>query len=88
MDYETLRDSLDGLFAYDTGSTDSGIHDEALRERCKAHLQGLKDDDRRHLLGKMVAEMWLSEEALKKGYGPEDAKSFLTWLDDEMGCLV
>ena len=62
MDYETLRDSLDGLFAYDTGSTDSGIHDEALRERCKAHLQGLKDDDRRHLLGKMVAEMWLSEK--------------------------
>jgi hypothetical protein len=23
-----------------------------------------------------------------KGYGPEDAKSFLVWLDEEMNCLL
>ncbi len=88
MDYETLKKSLDGLFAYDTGSTDSGIHDEELRERCRKFIFSKKPDARRHLLGKLVAEMWLSEDAIKQGYGPEDAKAFLEWLDERMGCLA
>ena len=33
MTYEEIEDALDGLCAYDHGATDSGIKDEALRER-------------------------------------------------------
>lgn len=37
-----LFDALDGLFAYDTGATDSGIHDEALRLRALKELTPLR----------------------------------------------
>ena len=86
MTYEEFKDALDGLFAYDSGCTDSGIHDEGLRARCIQHFESLKPDEQRHLLGKLTVDMWLSEEAMKQGYGAEDAKRFLEWvLDDNFG---
>lgn len=88
MTDEELRDALDGLYAYDQGSRDSGIHDEALRERC---IKELRDRPRgefellpRLLVSRMVRDMWLSEEALQQGYGIEDAARFIAWLDDQM----
>ena len=88
MDYEKLKDSLDGLYAYDTGCTDSGIHDESLREECRKYIMARPPKDRKILLGKMTTEMFLSEKAVERGYGPEDAKHFLDWLDEQMGVLV
>ena len=84
-----LRDALNGIYAYDTGSTDSGIHDEALRERC---LEALREMPRRpgalaaqQFIARMVRDLYLSEEALAQGYGIEDADEFLHWLDDQLG---
>lgn len=90
-EYE-LWEALDGLFAYDDGCTDSGIHDERLRDRC---IRDLKD--RRDSLGttayaawlaKFVRDRWLGDDAIDMGYGLEDIKSFIDWLDYKMDALA
>lgn len=87
MDDKELQDALEGLYAYDQGAVSSGIRDESLRARCVAELRaqtGPHDLYPRVLVGRMVRELFLSEEALEQGYGPEDAASFIRWLDDDM----
>ena len=88
MTDDELRDALDGLFAYDEGATDSGIHDEDLRARCVRELQGrprgAHESFPRLLVSRMVRDMWLSEEALEQGYGLADAVGFMKWLDEQM----
>ncbi len=88
MTYEEIKDALDGLSAYDGGATDSGIHDEALRQRVKDLIQGLDEKKRRILIAQIIKETFLTNSALEQGYGPEDVKDFLVWLDEEMACLV
>lgn len=88
MTDEELRDSLDGLYAYDNGAVDSGIHDEDLRVRCVTEMQarrGPYEVAPRLFLSRMIRDMWLSEEALAQGYGIEDAVNFVRWLGDCMG---
>lgn len=87
MTDQELQDTLDGLYAYDTGSVDSGIHDEELRQRCIAELRsrlGPGEMAPRLFLSRMIRDMWLSEEALAQGYGIEDAVGFIVWLDERM----
>lgn len=88
MNEQELRDALDGLFAYDGGATDSGIHDEVLRTRCKKAIKAMPCEPGelvpRLWLSRLIRDMWLSEEALSQGYGIEDAVSFLRWLEEEM----
>lgn len=88
MEYAELKDNLDGFYDYDGGSTDSGIKNDTLKEKCRKHIMSFKPEARRALLAKLIIDMWLCEDALKAGYGPEDAKSFIDWLDEEMGVLV
>ena len=38
-DIAALADALDGLYAYDGGATDSGIHDPELRARCRVQIR-------------------------------------------------
>jgi hypothetical protein len=82
--HEELSDALDGLHAYDSGCTDSGIHDEALRARVKAHLATLDDDKWRWTMSRIVRDLYLSEEALEQGYGLEDVAGCIKWLADRM----
>lgn len=88
MDEKALCEALEGLYAYDGGSLDSGIKDEALRQKCKEYIKSLplKSSELvpRLWLSRLVRDMWLSEEALEQGYGIEDALKFLQWLQDEM----
>lgn len=88
MTEEEFRDALDGLFAYDTGATDSGIKDEKLRQQCKEYMQSMPREPHelvpRVWFSRLVREMWLDEVRLAQGYGIEDAIAFLRWLDDEM----
>jgi hypothetical protein len=88
---EELRDALDGLYAYDGGAVDSGIHDEGLRVRCIKEMRermGPHEVAPRLFLSRMVRDMWLSEEALAQGYGIEDAMRFVDWLDERMEISV
>lgn len=88
MEYKELSYVLAGFYAFDTGSVDSGIHDEVLRKKVEDYLVGLKPIEHKKLIAKIVWDLCLSDEAIEAGYGPEDAKSFLEWLDERMGCLV
>jgi hypothetical protein len=89
MTDQELRDALDGLYAYDTGSADSGILDETLRRRCVQELgTRMAHEASRLFLSRLIRDMWLTEEALAQGYGIEDAVSFTGWLEDRMDVAV
>lgn len=92
MTEQELRDALDDLYAYDTGSRQSGIHDEALRQRCINAIAAMPLQPSelvpRLWLSRLIRDMWLSEVALAQGYGIEDAIKFLRWLEEEMGIPV
>lgn len=88
MTDDELLDALLGLYAYDTGSLDSGIHDEALRARVVAELRRRLEDHPHHLLGcdpattRLVRDGLISDERIAEGYCLEDLASFVTWLTD------
>ncbi len=84
LDINKLFTSLNGLFAYDTGSINSGIYDEFLRTEIIEYLDSLEEDEFRILLSTFVREKFLSEKALQSGYGIEDVYSFIKWLDKYM----
>lgn len=86
MTYEEIRDAMNGIYAYDTGSVCSGICDESLRSAVKAHIRALPEPEHRSLLARLIINLYLSPESLAQGYGPEDAKNFLDWIDDQ--CLL
>lgn len=86
MTDEELRRALDGLFAYDGGCVDSGIHDNALKEQCKSVLRSKNGS--REFFTRLIRDMWMSEEALNDGYGIEDALEFVEWLEDNLGIAM
>ena len=85
MTQEKLFDAIDGLSAYDSGCTDSGIHDELLRQRVKDCLNGFTEEEFSVTMSVYIREHFVSEEAIKQGYGIEDVAYFITWLDKSMG---
>lgn len=84
MTDEELFDALDGLYAYDQGATDSGIHDERLRQRVSEYLDGLETRSLNETLRRYLLTMYLSDEAFDQGYGVEDVRNVLDWLYDEV----
>lgn len=86
MTDEELTESMHGLYTYDIGCTDSGIKDEILRSKVIEEIQ--KDLAGHQLFSKRMAriarEMWLSDKAIESGYGLEDMRKFVDWLDDRM----
>lgn len=83
-----LTYSLDTLFAYDTGSTDSGIKDEQLRKKIIYDLENMDDNNFRIFISKYIRNKFLSDAALSEGYGLEDVKTFIDWLDEFMGISI
>ena len=81
MKYEAFRDAVDGIFAYDTGATDSGIQDEALRAQVAKVLAG---PDAMAWLSRYAREAFLSDAALAQGYSIEDVSALIQWLSDRM----
>ena len=89
MEEQKLREALRALFAYDTGTTDSGIKNEVLRQKCLAAIEAMPRTPfevvPRLWLSRLIRDCFLSEEALAQGYGIEDALTFLRWMEDVMG---
>lgn len=83
-----LWDALSALHAYDMGATDSGIHDERLRERVKETLRQMDPTVRLAFLARGIRDHMLSEEALQQGYGVADVEEFLEWVQSEMGIAI
>ena len=82
MNYDELKDALDGFYAYDSGCLDSGIHDPKRKTQVIAYLLSLGTDERRILLGRIGRDLYLSDQALEDGYGLESAAAFHGWLQD------
>ena len=86
MTNEELVDALDALMAYDLGATDSGIHDEGLRERCIDQLQawkGVPAEDGTH---RTKTDVVLARLAVMRLTGGTlgDVRELASWLEDEM----
>lgn len=75
-------DLIDGLYAYDTGCTDSGIRDEDRRRGQIDILAGMTEDEIRCEVSRYLRDGYLSEAQLAEGYGWEDALAFCKWLED------
>lgn len=87
MNEDELLDALDGLYAYDGGAVDSGIKDERLRTRVKAHLLAIPYRERDILLGRIARELYLTDDALEQGSCLEGVEGFIRWLRDQ-GVLI
>jgi len=83
MNKSDLFNALDGLFAYDVGCTDSGIHDEALRAKVIATLHAGEDGANR-LLWEFLVTRYRPED----GYTIEDAKEFIRWIEEQTGWFI
>jgi hypothetical protein len=75
---------LVGLFAYDSGATDSGFKDDLLKAEVKEFL-ATPGIDLRPVMNRIVVESFLDDESTNQGYGLADVQEFLEWLHDEMG---
>lgn len=87
-DYNILTENLAKLYAYDTGCTDSGIKDEELRKIIINCINNLDEDEFRIFISTYVRDEFLTSEAIKLGYGLEDVKNFIVWLDEYMGYAI
>lgn len=85
MDYDDLLDAIDGLHAWDGGAVDSGIRDEALRQRVIDHVRALSADERRWLLSRAMRDLCLTDDRIDQGYGWEDALDLAHWMRDNFG---
>jgi hypothetical protein len=83
MEYAALKDALDGFYAYDSGSLDSGIHDPDLKAAVDTYLKSLDDASRKALLSRAGRDLFLSDEAIAQGYGLPDSSLFCHWLEDQ-----
>ena len=78
----SLREAVDGLIAYWGGCTDSGINDYKLRYSVAEYLKSLDDNEFRIVTAKLARDLYLSEDQVVKGYGLEDVRELVRFLND------
>jgi hypothetical protein len=66
-----LWDALDGLYAFDSGATDSGLHDTDLRRRAATAYAALSDAARARFIYEHMS-----------GWDPDDIVEMIPWLND------
>lgn len=81
MDKEKLFDALDGLFAYDGGATDSGIHDESLRKEVFDFIR--EEAKRESTFHPSILTEFVKQHYADPPYGLEDIKEFIEWLEGQ-----
>ncbi|MCE4957724.1 hypothetical protein [Macrococcoides caseolyticum] len=82
MSKNTIFNALDSLMAYDLGATDSGISDDILRNDIKIYLLALENDEFRVIITEFIQIHFCNEKAVASGYGVEDIKLFINWLEN------
>lgn len=83
-----IYESIDRLFAYDTGAVDSGIKNKYLRDKIIEYLYNLSNDELRIFLSDFIRKRFVSPEAIAEGYGIDDVKIFIEWLDEYMNYTI
>lgn len=88
FDKARVFDLFDGFFAWDSGCKDSGIRDDVAREGLWTYLRELPRRESHVLIAEFMVSHFLSPGALRQGFGPEDARDFLRWLENDFNfCL-
>lgn len=82
MQQADIRDALDQWWAFEAENEPSQ-NDPDLFKRVTEHIDSLPDVQWRLVLGRIIRELFVNEEAMKEGYGPEDARDFLNWLESK-----
>lgn len=88
MTINEVNIALSEIFAYDLGCTDSGNNCDLLREQLKVTLENMDEKILRIILSKHIRDYFLTDEAISQGYGIEDVKRFIEWLDESIGIYV
>lgn len=89
MNQQEAFEAMVCLYAYDTGCS-SRIHDPMLRRNVKDFLRTERqkpENKNRNIpcfLDPLVRDRFLSDEALSSGYGSEDVRTFVDWLEGEL----
>ena len=84
MSEQDIKDNLVAFYVYHTDGPDWGKKDENLEERTRRILEKMDYEDDKsldRLISSLLYEQYISEEKINKGYGIEDAKSFLDWFE-------
>ena len=82
--YEAAKDLISGLFAYDTGCIDSGIHDPVRKQALVDEIKSMPSRDQHIFLSLVLSDLFLTDAAIKQGYGWEDARELIRWYEDEL----
>lgn len=88
MTINEVNITLGKIFAYDLGCTDSGVNCDLLRNQLKGTLENMDENTLRITLSKYIRDSFLTDEAISQGYGIEDVKKFIEWLDESMDIYV
>lgn len=83
FDYKgwAMPDAIDALMAYDLGCTDSGISDPEMKQAIAEYLRSLSDSEFNREMSVLIRDHYLTDAAIEAGYGIEDAKAVLEWLE-------
>jgi hypothetical protein len=82
--YAAALTLIDGLFAYDTGCVDSGIHDPVAKKALVEMIRAQPSGDQRIFLSKVMRDLFLTDKSIAQGYGWEDVRELATWYEDEL----
>lgn len=83
-----LYGALYALSAYDYGATDSGVHNDELKQAVKNYLRELDSHSFRLTISRYIRKSLLSEDALDEGYGIGDVKELIEWIEYELGINI
>ena len=84
MTEQDIKDSLIGFYCLDTEGIDPEVNNTISEERTKRILEKMEYEDDKsidRLISSLLYESFLSSERINKGYGIQDAKSFLDWFE-------
>ena len=75
---KTMSRKLLKRFLYDTGCTDSGVCYDI--QEFRDYFEHFGENNFRVFISRLIRENFLTEDALKDGYGFEDALEFIDWF--------
>jgi hypothetical protein len=84
---DELREAVVWLYASDSGLARSAGHEPTLRALCRQAVWDRLVTDEvglRVWVSKLVRDVFLSDDALRGGFGVEDACEFWSWFDQNM----
>lgn len=77
---QELTDAISGLAVYDHGDHENGIHDDQLKAHVRHVLRAMPEEEQRLTVARVAYQLYLSDAAVKRGSGLENAVALYEWL--------